>query len=200
MRTAFRPSSFERGNEVAERDLCFDCDVSRCLISYLLSSFRYSSVRSVISSLIPAGEFNLPVSVERPPCSYSMLSPDVQLPGMKWVDNHKGIFRVTLQAVSTIHTLVSTHRHAHTPHNMRAHRHRPHTAHTRARVKTHIHRHRHTSYPHRHSMQRAHTRPQWYHQRCSCNQSRCNCQNSTFLWKISVPNTCCLSPDELIDM
>ena len=35
-----------------------------------------------------------------------MLSPDVQLPGMKWVDNHKGIFKVTLQAMSSIHTLV----------------------------------------------------------------------------------------------
>ena len=63
-------------------------------------------ITGVVRCLV--GEFNLPVSVERPPCSYSMLSPDVQLPGMKWVDNHKGIFKVTLQAISSLHTLVSS--------------------------------------------------------------------------------------------
>ena len=54
------------------------------------------------------GDFQLPVSVEKPPPSYSMLHPDVQLPGMRWVDNHKGLFNVTLEAVSSIYTLVST--------------------------------------------------------------------------------------------
>ena len=52
------------------------------------------------------GEFQLPVSMEKPPPSYSMLHPDVQLPGMKWVDNHKGLFTVAVQAVSSLHTLV----------------------------------------------------------------------------------------------
>uniref|UniRef100_A0A674K957 Dedicator of cytokinesis 6 n=1 Tax=Terrapene triunguis TaxID=2587831 RepID=A0A674K957_9SAUR len=46
----------------------------------------------------------LPVSVEKPPPSYSVLTPDVQLPGMKWVDNHKGVFHVELRAVSSVHT------------------------------------------------------------------------------------------------
>ena len=52
------------------------------------------------------GEFCLPVSIEKPPSHYSMLHPEVQLPNMKWVDNHKGLFTVTIDAVSSIHTLV----------------------------------------------------------------------------------------------
>ncbi|KAA8585261.1 hypothetical protein FQN60_003955 [Etheostoma spectabile] len=50
------------------------------------------------------GSFSLPVSVEKPPPSYSVLTPDVQLPGMKWVDNHKGVFNVEVLAASSVHT------------------------------------------------------------------------------------------------
>ncbi|KAI5607035.1 dedicator of cytokinesis protein 7 isoform X9, partial [Silurus asotus] len=50
------------------------------------------------------GLFSLPVSVEKPPASYSVLTPDVQLPGMKWVDNHKGVFNVEVTAASSVHT------------------------------------------------------------------------------------------------
>uniref|UniRef100_A0A3B4E640 Dedicator of cytokinesis 6 n=1 Tax=Pygocentrus nattereri TaxID=42514 RepID=A0A3B4E640_PYGNA len=50
------------------------------------------------------GPFSLPVSVEKPPPSYSVLTPDVQLPGMKWVDNHKGVFNVEVTAASSVHT------------------------------------------------------------------------------------------------
>ncbi|XP_064416958.1 dedicator of cytokinesis protein 7 isoform X2 [Latimeria chalumnae] len=50
------------------------------------------------------GLFSLPVSVEKPPPSYSVLTPDVQLPGMKWVDNHKGVFNVEVVAASSVHT------------------------------------------------------------------------------------------------
>jgi dedicator of cytokinesis protein 6/7/8 len=53
------------------------------------------------------GEFCLPVSVEKPPAHYSMLHPEVMLPQMKWVDNHKGLFTVVIEAVTSIHTLVS---------------------------------------------------------------------------------------------
>ncbi|XP_030052865.1 dedicator of cytokinesis protein 6 isoform X2 [Microcaecilia unicolor] len=49
------------------------------------------------------GHFSLPVSVEKPPPSYSVLTPDVQLPGMKWVDNHKAVFNVEVVAVSSVH-------------------------------------------------------------------------------------------------
>uniref|UniRef100_A0A8C1XKC8 Dedicator of cytokinesis 6 n=1 Tax=Cyprinus carpio TaxID=7962 RepID=A0A8C1XKC8_CYPCA len=50
------------------------------------------------------GSFSLPVSVDKPPPSYSVLTPDVQLPGMKWVDNHKGVFNVEVKAASSVHT------------------------------------------------------------------------------------------------
>ncbi|XP_059588313.1 dedicator of cytokinesis protein 6 isoform X4 [Alligator mississippiensis] len=50
------------------------------------------------------GPLCLPVSVDKPPPSYSVLTPDVQLPGMKWVDNHKGVFHMELRAVSSVHT------------------------------------------------------------------------------------------------
>ncbi|KAK7940498.1 hypothetical protein WMY93_003824 [Mugilogobius chulae] len=50
------------------------------------------------------GSFALPVSVEKPPPSYSVLTPDVQLPGMKWVDNHKAVFNVEVTAASSVHT------------------------------------------------------------------------------------------------
>ncbi|XP_028679697.2 dedicator of cytokinesis protein 7-like isoform X1 [Erpetoichthys calabaricus] len=50
------------------------------------------------------GVFSLPVSIEKPPPSYSVLTPDVQLPGMKWVDNHKGVFTVGVTAASSVHT------------------------------------------------------------------------------------------------
>ncbi|XP_035782880.1 dedicator of cytokinesis protein 7-like [Anopheles albimanus] len=51
------------------------------------------------------GDFNLPVMVEAPPDSYSFIPPDVQLPGTKWLDNHRQLFSVTIDAVTSIHTL-----------------------------------------------------------------------------------------------
>ncbi|XP_060040571.1 dedicator of cytokinesis protein 6 isoform X2 [Erinaceus europaeus] len=50
-----------------------------------------------------SGPFCLPVSVDQPPPSYSVLTPDVALPGMRWVDGHKGVFSVELAAVSSVH-------------------------------------------------------------------------------------------------
>nr|XP_026255378.1 dedicator of cytokinesis protein 6 isoform X1 [Urocitellus parryii] len=49
------------------------------------------------------GPFCLPVSVDQPPPSYSVLTPDVALPGMRWVDGHKGVFSVELMAASSVH-------------------------------------------------------------------------------------------------
>lgn len=37
---------------------------------------------------------------------YLLLCYQVPLPGMKWVDNHKGVFNLEIVAVSTIHTQV----------------------------------------------------------------------------------------------
>lgn len=52
------------------------------------------------------GEFCLPVSLDKPPAHYFMLHPEVQLPTMKWVDNHKGLFTVNIDAVTSVHTVV----------------------------------------------------------------------------------------------
>lgn len=51
-----------------------------------------------------SGEFSLPVMLEPPPLNYSYIPPDVNLPGMKWLDNHKGLFTVTLESTSSVHT------------------------------------------------------------------------------------------------
>lgn len=50
------------------------------------------------------GEFSLPVMLEPPPKNYSYIPPDVFLPGMKWLDNHKGLFTVIVDTASSVHT------------------------------------------------------------------------------------------------
>uniref|UniRef100_A0A3B4A7C3 Uncharacterized protein n=1 Tax=Periophthalmus magnuspinnatus TaxID=409849 RepID=A0A3B4A7C3_9GOBI len=64
----------------------------------------YTWIPMLQNGRLRTGHFCLPVSLEKPPQSYSVLSPDVPLPGMKWVDNHRGVFNVEVTAVSTIHT------------------------------------------------------------------------------------------------
>lgn len=51
------------------------------------------------------GDFNLPVMVEVPPENYSFIPPNVHLPGIKWLDNHRAVFSITLAAVTSVHTL-----------------------------------------------------------------------------------------------
>ncbi|XP_059178065.1 dedicator of cytokinesis protein 7-like isoform X2 [Physella acuta] len=48
------------------------------------------------------GDFNLPVSIEKPPNGYSLHHPDAPPLNMKWVDNHKGVFTVAIKAVSSV--------------------------------------------------------------------------------------------------
>ncbi|XP_058259678.1 dedicator of cytokinesis protein 7 isoform X16 [Hemibagrus wyckioides] len=64
----------------------------------------YTWIPMLQNGRLRTGHFCLPVSLEKPPQSYSVLSPDVPLPGMKWVDNHRGVFNVEVVAVSTVHT------------------------------------------------------------------------------------------------
>uniref|UniRef100_A0A4W3IFN6 Dedicator of cytokinesis 7 n=1 Tax=Callorhinchus milii TaxID=7868 RepID=A0A4W3IFN6_CALMI len=64
----------------------------------------YTWIPMLQNGRLKTGQFCLPVSLEKPPQSYSVLSPEVPLPGMKWVDNHKGVFSVEVLAVSAIHT------------------------------------------------------------------------------------------------
>lgn len=53
-----------------------------------------------------SGVHSLPVMLEKPPANYSYITPHILLPGTKWVDNHKGIFNVVLEAASTLHPQV----------------------------------------------------------------------------------------------
>ncbi|XP_064187973.1 dedicator of cytokinesis protein 7 isoform X19 [Anguilla rostrata] len=64
----------------------------------------YTWIPMLQNGRLRTGHFCLPVSLEKPPQSYSVLSPDVPLPGMKWVDNHRGVFNVEVVSVSTLHT------------------------------------------------------------------------------------------------
>ncbi|XP_068192082.1 dedicator of cytokinesis protein 7 isoform X1 [Antennarius striatus] len=70
----------------------------------LESPVGYTWIPLMQHGRLRTGSFSLPVSVEKPPPSYSVLTPDVQLPGMKWVDNHKAVFNVEVTAVSSVHT------------------------------------------------------------------------------------------------
>lgn len=53
---------------------------------------------------LQTGTFHLPVMMEKPPTSYSFLTPFIQIPNTKWVDNHKEVFTVTVEAETSIHT------------------------------------------------------------------------------------------------
>uniref|UniRef100_A0A7N6FBF6 Dedicator of cytokinesis 7 n=1 Tax=Anabas testudineus TaxID=64144 RepID=A0A7N6FBF6_ANATE len=68
----------------------------------------YTWIPMLQNGRLRTGHFCLPVSLEKPPQSYSIYSSigflKVPLPGMKWVDNHRGVFNVEVVAVSTIHT------------------------------------------------------------------------------------------------
>lgn len=58
----------------------------------------------LVEGRLNVGEFNLPILLHDPPPSYSYISPDVNLPGLRWCDNHKSLFTVVLDAYSTIYT------------------------------------------------------------------------------------------------
>ncbi|XP_065358004.1 dedicator of cytokinesis protein 7 isoform X2 [Calliphora vicina] len=54
---------------------------------------------------LKVGEFQLPVMVETPPENYSFIPPNVHLPGTKWLDNHRPVFSIIVEAVTSVHTL-----------------------------------------------------------------------------------------------
>ncbi|CAH0726332.1 unnamed protein product, partial [Brenthis ino] len=52
---------------------------------------------------LTSGEFSLPALQEPPPPNYSYISPDVQLPGTRWIDNHRPVLTVALEPHTTVH-------------------------------------------------------------------------------------------------
>lgn len=64
----------------------------------------WSWIPLLIDGRLNIGDFNLPVLLHEPPTSYSYITPDVNLPGTKWLDNHKSLFNVVLDSFSTVYT------------------------------------------------------------------------------------------------
>lgn len=57
--------------------------------------------------ILNSGEICLPVALQFPPPeNYSYITPDVALPGIEWIDNHKQLFTVVLQPISSIYPKV----------------------------------------------------------------------------------------------
>ena len=54
---------------------------------------------------LQTGPYCLPVMIDKPPTSYSFLTPSIQIPNTRWVDNHKGLFTVVVDAVTSIYSL-----------------------------------------------------------------------------------------------
>lgn len=51
------------------------------------------------------GDMMLPVSMDKLPPNYTLLSPESNIPGIKWVDGRKPVFAVSVKCLSTIHTM-----------------------------------------------------------------------------------------------
>ncbi|CAJ0965905.1 unnamed protein product [Ranitomeya imitator] len=66
----------------------------------------YSWLPILINDRLQTGYYCLPVATEKLPANYSMHSPE-KLPAqpipIKWVDGHKGVLNVEVQAVSSVH-------------------------------------------------------------------------------------------------
>uniref|UniRef100_A0AAQ6A381 Dedicator of cytokinesis 8 n=1 Tax=Amphiprion ocellaris TaxID=80972 RepID=A0AAQ6A381_AMPOC len=62
----------------------------------------YSWLPILNSDRLQTGQFCLPIILERLPVNYSLHTPEV--PPVKWMESHKGLFNLEIQAVSSVHT------------------------------------------------------------------------------------------------
>uniref|UniRef100_A0A8C7Z0S3 Dedicator of cytokinesis 8 n=1 Tax=Oryzias sinensis TaxID=183150 RepID=A0A8C7Z0S3_9TELE len=62
----------------------------------------YSWLPMLNSDRLQTGPFCLPIILERLPINYSLHPPEV--PPVKWMEGHKGLFSLEVQAVSSVHT------------------------------------------------------------------------------------------------
>uniref|UniRef100_A0A8C8J347 Dedicator of cytokinesis 8 n=1 Tax=Oncorhynchus tshawytscha TaxID=74940 RepID=A0A8C8J347_ONCTS len=51
---------------------------------------------------LQTGQYCLPIALDRLPVNYSLHSPEV--PPVRWMESHKGVFNLEIQAVSSVHT------------------------------------------------------------------------------------------------
>ncbi|CAH2294063.1 dedicator of cytokinesis 8 isoform X1 [Pelobates cultripes] len=67
----------------------------------------YSWLPLLAHDRLQTGHYCLPVAIDKLPANYSMHSPEkmpAQIPPMKWIEGHKGVFNLGLQAISSVHT------------------------------------------------------------------------------------------------
>uniref|UniRef100_A0A3Q3VLJ0 Uncharacterized protein n=1 Tax=Mola mola TaxID=94237 RepID=A0A3Q3VLJ0_MOLML len=67
----------------------------------------YSWLPIVNNDRLQTGQFCLPIALERLPVNYSLHTPEklpLQAPPVKWMESHKGLFNLEIQAVSSVHT------------------------------------------------------------------------------------------------
>ncbi|KAE8292050.1 Dedicator of cytokinesis protein 8 [Larimichthys crocea] len=67
----------------------------------------YSWLPILNNDRLQTGQFCLPIALERLPFNYSLHTPEklpVQAPPVKWMESHKGLFNLEVQAVSSLHT------------------------------------------------------------------------------------------------
>ncbi|XP_073322024.1 dedicator of cytokinesis protein 8 [Pagrus major] len=67
----------------------------------------YSWLPIVNNDRLQTGQFCLPIALERLPVNYSLHTPEKlppQVPPVKWMEGHKGLFNLEVQAVSSVHT------------------------------------------------------------------------------------------------
>ncbi|XP_009990532.1 PREDICTED: dedicator of cytokinesis protein 8, partial [Tauraco erythrolophus] len=67
----------------------------------------YSWLAILLNDRLQTGHYCLPVALDKLPFHYSIHSPEKvpsQTPPVKWVEGHKGVFNVEVQAVSSVHT------------------------------------------------------------------------------------------------
>ncbi|XP_053911097.1 dedicator of cytokinesis protein 8 isoform X1 [Cuculus canorus] len=67
----------------------------------------YSWLPILLNDRLQTGHYCLPVALDKLPFHYSIHSPEKvppQTPPIKWVEGHKGVFNVEVQAVSSVHT------------------------------------------------------------------------------------------------
>ncbi|XP_041753155.1 dedicator of cytokinesis protein 8 isoform X1 [Coregonus clupeaformis] len=67
----------------------------------------YSWLPILSTDRLQTGQYCIPIALDRLPVNYSMHSPEripPQVPPVKWMESHKGVFNLEIQAVSSVHT------------------------------------------------------------------------------------------------
>ncbi|XP_029915260.1 dedicator of cytokinesis protein 8 isoform X2 [Myripristis murdjan] len=67
----------------------------------------YSWLPILNNDRLQTGQYCLPIVLDRLPANYSLHTPEKmppQVPPVKWMESHKGLFNLEIQAVSSVHT------------------------------------------------------------------------------------------------